>query len=91
MNTQLASWLQSSQDPASVANKVKGVILVFSSLIILGAAHVFNITLSADDVVTLATEVGSVAGAVWAVYGAVLHLVTWFGTVKNGGTITPSV
>lgn len=91
MNTQLAGWLQSSQDPTAVANKVKGVILFCSSLIILACAHFFNITLTPDDVTTLATQTGTVAGAIWTVYGVILHLVTWVGTVKNGGTFSPSV
>ncbi len=79
MNTQLPAWLQSSQDPTVVANKVKGVILLGSSIIIFTAASFFHIQLSATDVVSLATEVGGVAGAVWTIYGAVLNLVTWLG------------
>lgn len=74
--------LQSSQDPTEVANKVKGAILMASSVIIFGAAHVFGITLSANDVVTLGTDVSGVAGAVWMIYGCILHLVTWLGTVR---------
>lgn len=83
MEKQLAGFLQSSQDPAEVANKVKGLILTFSSAIILLAAAVFHVTLSANDLIQLATELGTLAGAVWTVYGCVLHLVTWLGTVKQ--------
>lgn len=83
METQLKSFLQSSQDPTAVANKVKGAILVASSIIIFAAAHVFHVTLTASDVVTLATEVSGIAGAVWTIYGGILHLVTWFGTVNK--------
>ena len=80
---QLKSWLQSSQDPTQVANKVRGAILVASSLIIFAAAGLFHITLTANDVVSAATEIGGVAGAVWTIYGFILPVVTWFGTVKN--------
>lgn len=81
--THLYGALQSSQDPTEVANKVKGAILMASSVIIFGVAHAFNITLTSNDVVTLATDISGVAGAVWAAYGCILHLVTWLGTVRN--------
>lgn len=81
---QLPVWLQSSQDPTEVANKVKGAILVASSLIIFGAAQFFHLTLSANDIVSLATELGAVAGAVWTIYGFVLHAITWLGKSKSG-------
>lgn len=79
---ELKSWLQSSQDPTQVANKVKGVILAASALIIFGGTQFFHITLTANDVVSLSTEIGAVAGGVWAVYGGVLHLTTWLGSKK---------
>lgn len=79
---ELRTWLQSSQDPTQVANKVKGVILALSAGIIFLAAQFCHITLTANDVVQLATEVGTIAGAIWAIYGAVLHLVTWLGSIK---------
>lgn len=72
--------IASSQDPEQIANKVKGVILASSSIIIFLAAQLLHITLSANDVLTLATEASAVIGGVWAVYGAILHLVTWLGT-----------
>lgn len=82
METELKGWLQSSQDPMVVANKVKGVILALSSIIILVAAQLFHIQLAATDIVSLATEVGAAIGAIWTIYGCVLHLVTYFGKVK---------
>lgn len=89
MNTQLPVWLQSSQDPSAVANKVKGAILLASSAIIFFAAVLLHITLSATDIVTLSTELGGVAGAIWTIYGFVLHIITWISTVK--GHTTPVV
>lgn len=80
---ELKGWLQSSQDPTQVANKVKGLILMASALIILVAGQVFHITLTANDMVSLATEIGTIAGAVWTIYGCLLHLTTWLGTVKR--------
>lgn len=83
MPTELSPVIASSQDPTEVANKVKGVILTGSSLIILAASHIFHITLNASDLISLATDLGTVAGAVWAIYGVVLHVVTFLGTHKK--------
>lgn len=80
---ELRGWLQSSQDPTAVANKVKGLILMASAGIIFVAAQFLHITLTANDVLSLATELGTIAGSIWAIYGAVLHLVTWLGSVKQ--------
>ena len=82
MENELRGWLQSSQDPTAVANKVKGTILAASAVLIFVAAQFFHITLTANDVVSLATEIGTVVGAMWAIYGAILHIVTWLGTKK---------
>lgn len=75
--------LTSSQDPNEIANKVKGAIILASSLIIFIAARFFGITLTANDVVSLATEVSGIVGAVWFVYGSILHLVSWVAEVKK--------
>lgn len=85
MQRRLYGAIASSQDPSQVANKVKGVILALSSVIIFFAAQAFGLHLTANDVATLATEVSGIAGAVWAAYGAILHLVTWLGSVKENG------
>ena len=82
MEKRLYGAIASSQDPATVANKVKGVILALSGVIIFAAAQFVGITLTANDIVTLATQVTAVAGAVWAAYGAILHLVTWLGSYQ---------
>lgn len=91
METELKSFLQSSQDPTEVANKIKGCILAASSIIIFLAAQFFHITLSANDMITLATEIGTLAGAIWAIYGCFLHLVTWAGTVKKVSAAPTSI
>lgn len=77
--------LSSSQDPSQLANKVKGVVVGLSSVIIYLASQFFSIQLSADNVVELATQIGAVAGGTWAVYGSVLHLIALFYDRKNQG------
>lgn len=79
--------LTSSQDPNEIANKVKGIVLMSSSVAIFVAARFIGIALTADDMVSLATEVSGIAGAVWAIYGSILHLITWFYQVRQGPTV----
>lgn len=76
---ELKSWLQSSQDPEKVSNTVKGIILSLSSVIVLVGAQFFHVQLSASDVLTLATQIGTVAGAVVFFYGLLMK-----GTIKMG-------
>ncbi len=66
--------ITSSQNPDEIATRVKGVILALSSIIILVAGAAFHITLSANDVVSLASEAGAVAGAIVTLYGAGMWL-----------------
>lgn len=68
--------LSSSQNPNEIANRVKGIILACSSAIILAAGLIFHIQLNANDVVTLATEISGVAGAVWTIYGFILWAIS---------------
>lgn len=79
----LKSWLQSSADPQTVSNTVRGAILGVSALIILVAAQLFHITLSANDVISLATEIGALAGSVWFLYGLLFKGVVKMGTVTQ--------
>lgn len=85
MEKELHWLLQSSQDPTAVANKVKGLILMASSAIIFVAGFAFHVHLAASDVLTLATEISGIVGALLTVYGGILHLVTWFGTIEKQG------
>lgn len=68
----LSPIIASSTDPTQVANTIKGLIVASSSVIVLIAAHLFGITLTPDNVLSLGTDVGMLAGAIWFVYG-VLH------------------
>jgi len=67
--------LTSSQNPEEIANTVKGIVLTFSGIITLLAMHFFNLQLSSADVLSLATGLGTGAGAVWTVYGLIMKLV----------------
>jgi len=78
MNKNLAGWASSSQSPEQISNRIKGLVLTFASAIIWASARFFDITITADDVTTLATLLSAVGGVVWTVYGGVLALVTFF-------------
>jgi hypothetical protein len=70
----IPNWTSSSADPSQISATVSGAILGLSALIIFAAAHLFHIVLSADDVTSLASGVGAVAGSVWMVYGLIRKL-----------------
>lgn len=70
--------LTSSQNPEEIATRVKGIVLALSSVIILLSARFFHITLTAGDVVALATQFGAVAGAITTIYGAGMWLIARF-------------
>lgn len=77
-------WLvASSQDSTQIANTVKGLVIAASSSIIFAAAVVFHITLQASDVVSLATDLGVATGAIWTLYGLIMKVVAFFGSVQN--------
>ena len=68
--------ITSSVNPDDIAMRVKGVVLAFSSIIIIVAAQVFHVTLSANDVISLGGELGAIAGAMATLYGAGLWILT---------------
>jgi hypothetical protein len=70
--------ITSSQNPEEIANTIKGMILAFSSIIILLGTQFFHLTLTANDVSSLATEVGTAAGAIWFLYGLGLKVLAYF-------------
>ncbi len=71
-------WATSSQDPEAISNRVKGIVLAGSSIIIFVASQFFHVTLQPTDMVTLATQLGTVAGAVMTIYGFILSVIAWF-------------
>lgn len=70
--------ITSSIDPEEIATKVKGIVLGLSGVIIFLGATFFHITLSANDIITLATELSMVAGAVVFLYGIGMHILAHF-------------
>ena len=74
----LAGWAASSASPEEVSTRIKGIIIGLSSVIIFFAAQFFNINLTANDVVDIATQLGLVAGAITTLYGAGLMLIRKF-------------
>jgi len=68
--------ITSSTNPEEIAMRVKGITLALSSVIILIATQAFHVQLTANDVISLAGELGAVAGAITTLYGAGLWLLT---------------
>ena len=66
--------ITSSTNPEDIAMRVKGITLALSSVIILVAGQLFHVTLSANDVISLATELGAVAGAITTLYGVGIYI-----------------
>ncbi len=60
----------SSEDPQKIGDTVKGLIISFSTVIILVASH-YSITLEQSQVVELATVLGGAVGALWTLYGLI--------------------
>jgi hypothetical protein len=79
----LKSWLQSSADPTQVSNTVKGVVLSASALIVFFGAQFFHVTLTADNIASLASEIGALAGIMWFFYGLLFKGVIYAGTIKQ--------
>lgn len=80
---ELKSWLQSSQDPESVSNTVKGAILSVSAIIIFLAAQFLNLQLTANDILSLGTQLGALAGSLWFFYGLLMKGVVRVGSVRK--------
>lgn len=62
--------ITSSTNSEEIATRVKGITLGLSSVIILLAGQLFHIQLSANDIISLGTELGAVGGAIATLYGA---------------------
>lgn len=78
----LAGWAQSSSSSEEISNRIKGVVLALSGLIIYFGANLFGVQLSAGDVAELASLLGIMGGALWGVWGAGMALVKWVATVR---------
>jgi hypothetical protein len=74
--------IRSSTDYTQVSATVRGAIIAASSVIIFFASQFFGFVLTSNDVITLATEVGTVAGAIYFLYGLLKKVVVHFGRVR---------
>lgn len=63
--------LQSSGNPEELSRTVKGIIISFSSVIILIASIYFHTSLSTDQVAAFADQVAQTVSAVGIAYGAI--------------------
>lgn len=69
--------LSSSTNPEEVANTVKGFIVSIASVILL-IAPLAGISITLEQITTLAGQLGLAAGAVWTLYGLGMKLVAYF-------------
>lgn len=77
MNRKYGSFT-SSHNPEEISNRVKGIVLSLSAVIIFVASNMFNINLQPTDISDIATQLSMVAGAVWTIYGFILSLIARF-------------
>lgn len=73
----------SSQNSEELSNRVKGIVLSLSAIIIYVAGSFFNISLQPNDVTDIATQLGGVVGAIWTIYGFILSVVARFTKVAQ--------
>jgi hypothetical protein len=76
--TQKFGAITSSTNPEEISNRIKGITLAASSIIIFLLGHYFNIVLTPDDMIAVASQVGAVGGAIWTVYGAGMAVWSYF-------------
>lgn len=86
----LPAYMASSVDTSAVSSRVSGAVLASSSIIIFLVAYVFKIQLTANDLISLSTQLGTIAGAIWTVKGFIIWIMTKFGK-KTAETVTPVV
>lgn len=78
-NKRNLGWAGSSEDPTKVGDSVKGVLIMFSAIIVIIAGKL-HIPITDSNVGLLADEVGLVVGGLWTLYGLLKK-----GTVKVVG------
>lgn len=67
----------SSENPEQLAARVKAIILASSTLITWAVARFFNITLTPSDIMSLATDAGTLTASIWFVYGLLKQWTIW--------------
>ncbi len=71
--------IASSNDPTEVSNRIKGLLLTSSGVILYVLSTVLHITITPENYVALVSELAAVIGAIWSLYG-LFHA----GVVKMG-------
>lgn len=67
----------SSTDPSQVANTVKGIVTSLSGVLLI-VLPLAGLSVTAEQITTIAGQLGIAAGAVWTLYGLGLKLVAYF-------------
>ena len=70
--------LASSEDPTEIAARVKAIVMMFSSLITFVAFRYYGITMTPDDVISLASEIGIIASFIYLVWASLLRILALF-------------
>lgn len=85
MDTQpiLAAWAASSSDSTKVSKTITGIVVSATSFVVLLAGLSLHIQISAGDVLTFATELGTVGGFVWGLSGFLLKMIHWLAKSKT--------
>ena len=81
--------LSSSVDPEKLATKVKGIMLMASTLVIFVAAKFLNINLTPETYVELVTDITGIVAAIATAYGFVQHLVVKIAEKKPVQPVPP--
>lgn len=81
--------LASSSDTTgqTLSNTVQGIVVVLSAIVPMVALQFFHVTVSANDIASLVTEVSVVIGAVMTIRGLILKVLN----SKIGTVTTPVV
>ena len=83
MAKQLKGWAASSASPEQVSKRITGAVIAAAGVIVYVLVKFFGLdNITVDNVVQLAPLLGTLGGAVWSVYGALMVVVRWFATVK---------
>lgn len=78
MENKKFGWATSSQDSQKISDRVKGIAIGASAIIIFIGANVFNVQLQPQDVIDLGTQLGIVTGACYTIYGFIMSVVAYF-------------
>ena len=67
----------------TLSSTVQGLVVVLSSVVPLLALQFFHVQVSAGDISSLVTEIGTIIGAVLTIRGLVLKVINTYGTTPT--------